>query len=523
MARLENTMKSTLALFTTLLSGILALIVTAQLSATPVTAAEPVCKRGDFVAMGGDSITYMSRYSVFVEMYLLAARPDLNLRVMKIQRGCGGSADGYVRDTLEQELIPAKPNVFTICFGMNDGGGAPTSDEVAQRYEKALTQVVERNRANGTITVVCSPGVVDEFSYENVTLAAAAFNAANGNLATADTAAKNAPAVVYNRTLADLRDIGRRVAESHNMPFANIHDAMEQVMQAAKAAYGTTWPARVSLRRPERRAILCDDGIHPDLAAHIPMAYAVLKAMRFDGEIGSITLDWAKGTAEADASQKATVTSRGTIDVESTRIPLSFFDDSAASEGYPSVPCRYVLQHCPFNNELNRYILKVKGLPNQPIRVTWGNRELFFTREQMEAGINLASEFAENPFCPLMRELDAAIWKKQDFERTLFKVLNVAVWKATYGNRTPEWRRENLQKNFDEISTWLSKECPNNHELINACAILREHALAKDEDLPAAEFTKARELLFARQKEYHLRAREILKTVHHTIRVKPCP
>ena len=49
-------------------------------------AAEPLPRRGDFVAMAGDSITWMSRYSLWVEMYLLAARPDLDLRVMKIQR-----------------------------------------------------------------------------------------------------------------------------------------------------------------------------------------------------------------------------------------------------------------------------------------------------------------------------------------------------------------------------------------------------------------------------------------------------
>ena len=50
---------------------------------------------------------------------------------------------------------------------MNDGGGREFNADTEQRYETALTRIVERNQQNGTITVVCSPGVVDAFSYDN--------------------------------------------------------------------------------------------------------------------------------------------------------------------------------------------------------------------------------------------------------------------------------------------------------------------------------------------------------------------
>ena len=514
-------MKHILTLLAALLLAPLAALNAAEPADTSIRPAELMFKRGDFVAMGGDSITYMSRYSMLVEMYLLAARPDLDLRVMKIQRWCGGTADVYARETLDQELIPAKPNVFTICFGMNDGGGTKPNPETVRRYEAALTQIVERNSANGITTVVCSPGVVDEFSYENVTLAAAAFNAANGTSSTANDAADNAPAAVYNRTLAGLRDAARGVAETHKTPFADIYDAMLRVMQHAKAGYGTTWPPRMSLRRPDRRAILCDDGIHPDTAAHIPMAYAVLRAMGFDGDIGSITLDWTNGKVAADSAQTVKVVSKGRMDVESQRLPMCFFDDSAMSGGYPSVPCRYVLQHCPFNQDLNRYSLQVRGLPNQPIRVTWGDRSLFFTREQLENGINLAAEFPENPFCPVMRTLDAAVWKKQVYERRLFEILNVAIWKDHFPGRKPEQRREEMRKSLGGFSAWASEEFPANRELLEACETIRVRALAKDEDIPLSELVRIRQILLERQREYHRRARELIKPVRHTITVEP--
>jgi len=432
---------------------------------------------------------------------------------MKIQRWCAGSAEEYARDTLEQELIPARPNVFTICFGMNDSGGT-LIPELVQRYETALTQIVERNRANSTTTVLCSPGVVDAFSFVNLKLTAAAFNTANGAPSATPSAEDNVGAAAKNKALAAFRDAAHRIAETQKMPFADIHDAMWQVMQAAIAGYGTSWPPRISLRRPDHRVILCDDGVHPDTAAHIPMAYAVLKAMGFDGDIGSITLDWSNGTVETDSAQTAKVVGKGRIDVESKRLPMCFFDDSAMSGGYPSVPCRYVLQHCPFNEDLNRYCLKVRGLPNKPVRVTWGDRSLFFTREQLENGINLAAEFSDNPFCPVMRSLDAAVWEKQVYERRLFEILNMAVWKRYFSP-------ESLRKCLDNYSAWAAKEFPANRELLEACETIRQRALAKNENVPLSELVRIRQILLERQREYHRRARELIKPVRHTITVEP--
>lgn len=484
-------------------------------------AGEPLPKRGDFIAMGGDSITYMSQYSRFVEMYLLAARPDLDLRVMKIQRWCGGKADDYANETLEEELVPAKPNLFTVCFGMNDGNGSAPNPSTERGYETALTNIVERNRANGTTTVLCSPGVVDEFSYRNATLAAAEFNKANGTPSQTDTFGENASAAIYNRTLAGLRDVARRVAENEKMPFADVHDAMWKVMQAAKAGYGTTWPKLTSSNYPDRRFMLCSDGVHPCVAAHIIMSFAVLKALGFDGEIGRIDFDWAKGEVQTDAAQKATVSAKGRVELESSRLPMCFFDDTIANEGYPSIPCRYVLQQCPFNEELNRYTLRVRGLSNRVIKVTWGDRSLCYTRDQLEDGINLAAEFPENPFSPTLRALDAAIWRKQVYERNLFGILNVAIWHKHFANQKPEQKREYLRKCLGEFSAWAAKEFPGNHELLDACESIRLRAVEKGETIQLPELARVRQILFERQREYHAKARALVKPVSHIIKIEP--
>jgi lysophospholipase L1-like esterase len=486
-------------------------------------AAGPLPKHGDFIAMGGDSITYMSRYSLYVETYLLATRPDLDLRVMKIQRWCGGTADNYAAETLDQELIPAKPNIFTVCFGMNDGGGGEFNSETEHRYEAALTQIVERNQANGTVTVVCSPGVVDTFSYENPEFAQRLLKAAGDTSVDPMPTGERIAAIAYNRTLGSLGDAGRRVAAKHGVPFADIHSAMFDVLQAGVAGYGKSWPPRTSLRRPDRRALICDDGIHPDTAAHIPMAYAVLKAMGFDGDIGSIDFDWANGSVRTDVAQTAAVTSKGRLELESTRLPMCFFDDTACSEGYPSVPVRYVLQHCPFNPDLNRYVLRVSGLPNQPVRVRWGDRSLVFTREQLQAGINLAAEFPETPFCPTMHALDRAVWQKQVFERNLFAILNIPIWNKHFEGAKPADRSRMLGESLAEFSKWSAREFPDNPKLLDACENVRTRVLQETASVTPTDLSVIRRTLFERDREYHEKARALVKPVHHVLTIQPLP
>jgi hypothetical protein len=109
-------------------------------------------------------------------------------------------------------------------------------------------------------------------------------------------------------------------------------------------------------------------------------------------------------------------------------------------------------------------MLKVHGLPNQSVRVTWGERSLVYTREQLEAGINLAAEFADNPFCPAMRAIDKAVWRKQVFERSAFDMLNVPIWKEFYGN----WKPADLHGTLNQFSKWAAKEFPDNPELLDA-------------------------------------------------------
>jgi hypothetical protein len=247
----------------------------------------------------------------------------------------------------------------------------------------------------------------------------------------------------------------------------------------------------------------------------------VLKAMGFDGDIGTIDLDWAAGTVRTDPAQKAELKAKGRIEVQSSHLPMCFFDDTACGQGYPSVPDRYVLQHCPFNQDLNRYMLTVRGLPNQPVRVTWDDRSLFFTREQLEAGINLAAEFPQNPFCPTMHALDAAVFHKQVFERSLFAILNVPVWDKHFEGSKPEVRHKMLSQSLDEFSLWAGKEFADDRAFLDECQSIRTRALRDSASITPEELSRVRRILFQRDRQLQDKVRAIVKPVRHVITVEP--
>ena len=76
-----------------------------------------------------------------------------------------------------------------------------------------------------------------------------------------------------------LAEIDRKLAADAGMPFADVHDPIIEVMKKAKAANGETYH------------VCGGDGVHPDNNGQLVMAYAFLKGLGLDGQIGTITVD----------------------------------------------------------------------------------------------------------------------------------------------------------------------------------------------------------------------------------------
>jgi lysophospholipase L1-like esterase len=347
-------------------------------------AAGPLLKPGDRVAIAGDSITEQRLYSRFVEDYLLACVPQLDLSVMQFGWS-GETAPGFVA-RLKNDVLPWRPDVLTTCYGMNDGGYRPYEPATGQAYYDAMCDLVRSAGTAGMRVLVGAPPPVDTRTFGRA-------------LATA---------AVYNENLAHLRDLARRVAIENGLRFADVYDHVALAMRKAKATLG------------EDHHVCGADGIHPAANGHLVIAYALLKSLGLQGDIGTITVDL-KGqpegwTASASDGHRVLAVANSTVEIESTRYPFCFY-------GQPGEPeaTRSMIPFVPFNADLNRLILIVQNLDAPAATVTWGANHQRFTREQLAAGINLAAEFPDNPFSAAFAAVDEAVARKQAFETRMIK------------------------------------------------------------------------------------------------------
>jgi lysophospholipase L1-like esterase len=339
-------------------------------------------QKGDYVAVIGDSITEQRKYSLFIEEYLTMCQPTPELK--QTQFGWSGETSWGFEARMKNDMLRFKPTVATTCFGMNDGGYSPMNEQKAARYRDAQTKIVRQMKEAGVrFIVVGSPGCVDVQTFRNK----------NRQLAE-----------MYNKTLADLRDIAKDVAEKEGVTFADVYDPMFDVMNKAEAKFG------------ENYHVCGPDGVHPDNNGHLVMAYAFLKGLGCKGDIGTITVDLSTGKAQATEGHKVLSSSNGSVEIESSRYPFCFYSDRVRTNS-----TREILEFLPFNQDLNRFMLVVKNGGSGKVKITWGSSSKEFDASELENGINLAAEFLNNPFSGPFKRVEDEIARKQELETLLVK------------------------------------------------------------------------------------------------------
>ncbi len=381
------------------------------------------------VAIIGDSITEQKLYSRFIETYLLGCTGRKDIKCF--QFGWSGETAQGFSGRLENDLSVFKPTVATTCYGMNDGRYVPYDPSIGANYEKWMRLVLEGLKKVGVTNIVAgSPGAVDTRWFVKTS-------------ATADQ---------YNGSLAHLRDIDKKLAAEYHTAFANVHDEMISAMAAAKARLGADYD--VGGR----------DGVHPGPNGQLLMAAAFLKGLGLDGQIGDITVDMKGASTGSDGhSVKG---SNGVAEIESIKWPF-----------FLEPEMRKITAFCKFNEELNRYTLRVKNLSTAKAKITWGTESKEFTSEQLASGINLAAEFDKSPLDNSFIQLVIAVNAKQAYETPMIK---------------------GMITNFRNFAN----DAKNDPEFAAALNTLKQKMIARQEKLDAE-------------------ARAKLVPVKHTIKVEP--
>ncbi len=344
-------------------------------------------KKGVRVAIVGDSITEQRLYSRFLADYLTACHPELDAHI--VQFGWSGErATGFLA-RMDNDLMPFKPDVVTLCYGMNDGSYQPFNDAIGKGFEVPLVEIVKKLKAAGVTVVVGSPGAVDDYFFGKE----------------GDGKQVSARSKMYNPTLAKLRDIAKKTADAAEMPFANVHDAMLDAMRKAQA----------DDKLGKGYHVCGGDGFHPDANGQLVMAFAFLRAMKVDGNLGSVTVDFNGGSSAADG-HKVMKAEGGKVTVESSRLPFGFTGDAKQTFG-----TRSIAPFLPFNDEFNRFTLTVKNAPAEKLKVTWGTESKTFAKADLEKGVNLAAEFQNHPLLAPFLKVDAAVANQQNFQTFMIK------------------------------------------------------------------------------------------------------
>ncbi len=343
-------------------------------------------KEGDRLAICGDSITEQKKYSRIIETYLTACVPQLKITVR--QYGWSGEkTDGFLH-RMDKDCLRFHPTVATLSYGMNDSRYRPFDATNGEWYEDHYTAIVRRFKEDGVRVVVGSPGCAGKIA-----------GWVKSRAGTLDQ---------HNVHLCALRDIAMEVAEEEDVRFADIFWPMLQAQVLAPAQHGAT--------ADKPYEVAGKDGIHPGWAGQVIMAWAFLRALGLDGDIGTVTVDLAVGTASASEGHTVDSFTEGKVQLTSARYPFcargELDDDQSIRSGTTLVP---------FSEDLNRFVLQVNCDPAKRYRVQWGEASREYTGEELAAGILLAADFPENPFCEAFDRVDAAVAAKQAFETTQVK------------------------------------------------------------------------------------------------------
>lgn len=341
--------------------------------------AEVLVQPHDLLAVCTDCRSQPGMASVAIADYFLMCRPVEGVRVYDASKA-RDSVEEFMK-RLDTDLKPLQPNVVLLSHG--------TGEKVTAEYTRSLTYYHPTYLANsiaglkklGVRTIVVgSSGVVDSHYFSNNPSDAAARN--NG--------------------LAQFRDSDQRTAATTGVLFADIYSPMFATMGKAKALYGVTYHFGSNENWDQ----------YPVANGQLVMAGALLKALGCDGAIGTITVDLAANTAVGSPGHKIMAARGGVVEVESTRYPFCFFGDPAQPESTSGVAAL-----CPFNEDLNRYLLIVKGLSTKQARITWGTVTRELEVSDLARGVNLAAVFAAHtPFDTQFAKVEAAVWAQQQPE-----------------------------------------------------------------------------------------------------------
>lgn len=397
-----------------------------------LTAEQEFFLRGsDRVVFLGDSITEQKLYTTYIEAYAVTRFPKEKFNFWN--SGWGGdtawlrmrsfpdekalfAAEGdaqqklveaAVDGPLKRDVISYKPTVVLINFGMNDHNYEAFREDIFKAYVRSQTHLVKSLAANGARVALLTPQPLEPRS-------------------------SDPSHDVRNMAIRQFAGGLKEVAAKEGATFVNQFDPYIAVMRRIHALDAGA-------------SIGGGDEIHPGPAGHTLMAAIILKKFNAPALVSAAEL-------EVSGGQSAKLTNAAKCVVSNIKHDKSVLSFDRADDCLPMpVDARAsdALRLMPVLDELNRYELKVGGLPEERYDILIdGEFATTATREELAKGWNLA--VSAGPITRQAQEVLALIVKKNLAVQILWEA-NIRPWM--------EKERPALQQRVEEEEALIAAAC----------------------------------------------------------------
>ena len=407
--------------------------------ATSVAAGEFFIKDGDRVVFLGDSITEQRLYTTYIEAYALTRHPDWNLWFRNV--GWGGDTSWLrqrahpdenqlfaadeanqqkmVEDSvgrgLARDVLPLKPTVVTIKFGMNDHAYQKFREDIFGAYVRSQAQLGKVLQANGARVAFLTSQPIEEKR-------------------------PDPDKDVKNQSLRQFSDGLKNVAAKQGATFVDQFDPYMAIMLRERAADPAAF-------------IGGGDAVHPGPAGHTIMAWAILKALGAPALVSKAAIDGAAGKVlAAEGCRIANLKAeKGTVGFDRSDDALPMPVDPKAEPA---------LKLAPILQDLNRYELQITGLPTGTYELSIdGEPAGKVVSEELAKGWNLAT--SAGPITKQAQEVLALVFQKNNlfFQR----------WRAVQLFEFPAWAQSSEAESMRAAElARLDKQIAETEAQINA-------------------------------------------------------
>ena len=304
---------------------------------------------GDTVVFLGDSITAARTYGKLIENYTLLRFPGRKVRFYNAGIG-GDTATGGLK-RLDRDVFSRGATVLTVAYGVNDIGWGVRADEAhKQAHLDAIRGIVEACQKQNVRAYICSPAITSED-----------------------------PDKAEVGFLQKMCDEAHAVARSMGASVIDVQRSMREVQRRVIAANASI------ADEAKHTKLHAADGVHLNELGQLAMAAAILKGLGAPAEVSSAVIDAEEPQVVEAKGCRVTDVAKVNDGVEFTRL----------DEGLPlnqglffALNFRFV----PLHQDLNRYLLTVRGLPAGRYAVSADGRNIAtYTASQLAAGVNIAS------------------------------------------------------------------------------------------------------------------------------------